>query len=185
MRHVAERTDFRAKTLLFTLMAIGLLIPGFARCHGLAVLLHPRIGLVNQFLVTDARPQRSAVQHQSLSAWAGCKASTSRRRLHHDGGCVPSMDPTLEEAAEMHGAGPWRVIRRITVRLAWARYPRRLDLHLHDCVRGLRCARHHRLGHRIFTFTTYLYLLLNPQDVLPKIRARGRALRPSRWRSRP
>ena len=39
-------------------------------------------------------------------------------------------------------------------------------------------------GNRIFTFTTYLYLLLNPQDVLPKYGLRGRASRPSRWRSR-
>src|SRR6185369_10924247 len=45
---LAERTDFRAKTLLFTLMAIGLLIPGFAVAMGWLFLLHPRIGLLNQ-----------------------------------------------------------------------------------------------------------------------------------------
>ena len=45
---IAERTDFRAKTLLFTLMAIGLLIPGFAVAMGWLFLLHPRIGLLNQ-----------------------------------------------------------------------------------------------------------------------------------------
>src|SRR5262245_49209741 len=49
---LAERTDFRAKTLLFTLMAVGLLIPGFAVAMGWLFLLHPRIGLVNQFLVS-------------------------------------------------------------------------------------------------------------------------------------
>ena len=31
-------------------------------------------------------------------------------------------------------------------------------------------------GNRIFTFTTYLYLLLNPQDALPQLRPRRRAL---------
>src|SRR5262249_4891769 len=31
---LAERTDFHAKTLLFTLMAVGLLIPGFATAMG-------------------------------------------------------------------------------------------------------------------------------------------------------
>ena len=34
---LVERTDLRAKTLLFTLMAVGLLIPGLCRGHGLAV----------------------------------------------------------------------------------------------------------------------------------------------------
>ena len=45
---LVERTDFSAKTLLFTLMAIGLLIPGFAAAMGWLFMLHPRIGLVNQ-----------------------------------------------------------------------------------------------------------------------------------------
>src|SRR5205085_10644663 len=48
---LAERTDFRAKTLLFTLMAVGLLIPGFAAAMGWLFLLHPRIGLFNQLLI--------------------------------------------------------------------------------------------------------------------------------------
>ncbi len=77
---LAERTDFRAKTLLFTLMAIGLLIPGFAAAMGWLFLLHPRIGLLNQFLVTHVRPvaaRRST--SPASSAWAGCRASTSRR----------------------------------------------------------------------------------------------------------
>ena len=50
---LAERTDFRAKTLLFTLMAVGLLIPGFAAAMGWLFLLHPRIGLLNQFLMSS------------------------------------------------------------------------------------------------------------------------------------
>src|SRR5262249_12861255 len=48
---VGRRTHVRAKTLLFTLMAVGLLIPGFAVAMGWLFLLHPRIGLVNQLLV--------------------------------------------------------------------------------------------------------------------------------------
>src|SRR5262249_48987757 len=50
---LAERTDFHAKTLLCTLMAVGLLIPGFAAAMGWLFLLHPRIGLVNQWLVAS------------------------------------------------------------------------------------------------------------------------------------
>jgi iron(III) transport system permease protein len=49
---LAERTDIRAKMLLFTLMAMGLLIPGFATAMGWLFLMHPRIGLVNQLLVS-------------------------------------------------------------------------------------------------------------------------------------
>src|SRR5215469_12872799 len=49
---LVERTDFPGKTILLTLMTVGLLIPGFAVAMGWLFLLHPRIGLVNQFLVS-------------------------------------------------------------------------------------------------------------------------------------
>ncbi len=79
-----------------------------------------------------------------------------------------SMDPTLEEAAEMHGAGAWRVLRRITVRLAW---PGILAASIYIFMTAFAAFDVPAIigwGNRIFTFTTYLYLLLNPQDVLPR-----------------
>src|SRR5438874_11015365 len=114
---LAERTDFRAKTLLFTLMAIGLLIPGFAAAMGWLFLLHPRIGLGNQFLVTSfglAGPPLPIttligmgwVQGLNLAPLAFIMTAAVFR----------SMDPTLEEAADMHGGGAWTVVRRITMR---------------------------------------------------------------------
>src|SRR5262249_20833791 len=99
---LAERTDFRAKTLLFTLMAIGLLIPGFAAAMGWLFLLHPRIGLVNQLLITSfglSGPPLSIttilgmgwVQGLNLAPLAFIMTAAVFR----------SMDPSLEEAAEV------------------------------------------------------------------------------------
>src|SRR4029077_10552490 len=48
---LVERTDFPGKPVVFTLMTIALLIPGFAVALGWLFLLHPRIGLVNQALM--------------------------------------------------------------------------------------------------------------------------------------
>jgi iron(III) transport system permease protein len=47
---LVERTDFRGKTLIFTMMTIGLLMPGFASAMGWLFLFHPRIGLANLWL---------------------------------------------------------------------------------------------------------------------------------------
>src|SRR5215469_14536878 len=47
---LVERSDLPGKPLLFTLMAIGLLLPGFGSAMGWLFLLHPRIGLVNAWL---------------------------------------------------------------------------------------------------------------------------------------
>jgi iron(III) transport system permease protein len=166
---LAERTDFRAKTLLFTLMAVGLLIPGFAAAMGWLFLLHPRIGLLNQLLISTfglSGPPLSIttilgmgwVQGLNLAPLAFIMTAAVFR----------SMDPTLEEAAEMHGAGALRVLRRITVRLAW---PGILAASIYIFMTAFAAFDVPAIigwGNRIFTFTTYLYLLLNPQDVLPK-----------------
>ena len=79
-----------------------------------------------------------------------------------------SLDPTLEEAARMHGAGPFTVLRRITLRLAW---PGILAAAIYIFMTAFAAFDVPAIigwGNRIFTFTTYLYLLLNPQDTLPR-----------------
>jgi iron(III) transport system permease protein len=166
---LAERTDFPAKTLLFTLMAVGLLIPGFAAAMGWLFLLHPRIGLLNQLLMSSfhlAGPPLSIstiagmgwVQGLNLAPLAFIMTAAVFR----------SMDPTLEEAAQMHGAAPFTVLRRITVRLAW---PGILAAAIYIFMTAFAAFDVPAIigwGNRIFTFTTYLYLLLNPQDALPR-----------------
>jgi iron(III) transport system permease protein len=166
---IAERTDFRAKTLLFTLMAIGLLIPGFAVAMGWLFLLHPRIGLINQALMSvlglTSPPFNITgilgmgwVQGLNLAPLAFIMTAAVFR----------SMDPSLEEAAEVHGAGPLRVLRRITVRLAW---PGIMAASIYVFMTAFAAFDVPAIigwGSRIFTFSTFLYLLLSPQDVLPR-----------------
>src|SRR5712671_6059536 len=166
---IAERTDFRAKTMLFTLMAVGLLIPGFAAAMGWLFLLHPRIGLLNQFLVSTFGLSGPPLPISTLAGMGWVQGlNLAPLAFIMTAAVFRSMDPTLEEAAEMHGAGPWRVVRRITVRLAW---PGILAASIYIFMTAFAAFDVPAIigwGNRIFTFTTYLYLLLNPQDVLPK-----------------
>jgi iron(III) transport system permease protein len=164
---IAERTDFGAKTLIFTLMAIGLLIPGFAAAMGWLFLLHPRIGLVNQLFMQTfgiAAPFNIIsiagmgwVQGLNLAPLAFIMTAAVFR----------SMDPSLEEAAEMHGASRATVLRRVTVPLAW---PGILAASIYIFMIGFAAFDVPAIigwGNRLFTFSTYLYLLLNPQEVEP------------------
>src|SRR5260370_11116762 len=78
------------------------------------------------------------------------------------------MDPTFEEVGRMDGGGAWTVLRRITVRLAW---PGILAASIYIFMTAFAAFDVPAIigwGNRIFTFTTYLYLLLNPQDSLPR-----------------
>src|SRR6202140_634904 len=116
---LAERTDFPAKTLLFTLMAIGLLIPGFAAAMGWLFLLHPRIGLINQLLMDAfhlAAPPFNIMSIAGMGFVQGLNLAPLAFIM--TAAVFRAMDPSLEEAAQMHGGGFWTVLRRITVRLA-------------------------------------------------------------------
>jgi len=165
---IAERTDFRAKTLLFTLMAIGLLIPGFAVAMGWLFLLHPRIGLINQlFQIVFGIPSPFSITTILGMGWVQ-GLNLAPLAFIMTAAVFRSMDPSLEEAAEVHGAGALRVLRRITVRLAW---PGIMAASIYVFMTAFAAFDVPAIigwGNRIFTFSTYLYLLLNPQDVLPR-----------------
>src|SRR4029077_15527133 len=136
---------------------------------GWLFLLHPRIGLLNQLLVGTFGLSGPPLNITSLLGMGWVQGlNLAPLAFIMTAAVFRSMDPTLEEAAEMHGAGPWRVIRRITVRLAW---PGILAASIYIFMTAFAAFDVPAIigwGNRIFTFTTYLYLLLNPQDVLPK-----------------
>jgi iron(III) transport system permease protein len=166
---IAERTDFRAKTLLFTLMAVGLLIPGFAAAMGWLFLLHPRIGLLNQWLVGSFGFSGPPLNITSIAGMGWVQGLNLAPLAFIMAAAVfRSMDPTLEEAAQIHGAGALRVAWRITARLA---SPGILAAAIYIFMTAFAAFDVPAIigwGNRIFTFTTYLYLLLNPQDTLPQ-----------------
>lgn len=166
---LVERTDLRAKSLPFTLMAVGLLIPGFAAAMGWLFMLHPRIGVLNRLLMQafdlSAAPLNiisivgmGFVQGLNLAPLAFIMTAAVFR----------AMDPALEEAALIHGGGTWTVLRRVTLPLAW---PGVLAASIYIFMIGFTAFDVPAIigwGDRLFTFSTYLYLLLNPQDVLPR-----------------
>lgn len=166
---LVERTDLRCKSLPFTLMAVGLLIPGFAAAMGWLFMLHPRIGVLNQLLMhlfdLAAAPLNiisifgmGFVQGLNLAPLAFIMTAAVFR----------AMDPSLEEAALIHGGSAWTVLRRVTLPMAW---PGVLAASIYIFMIGFTAFDVPAIigwGDRLFTFSTYLYLLLNPQDVLPR-----------------
>src|SRR5580704_13624609 len=166
---LAERTDFPAKTLLFTLMAVGLLIPGFAAAMGWLFLLHPRIGLLNQFLISTFHLAAPPLDINSIVGMGWVQGlNLAPLAFIMTAAVFRAMDPTLEEAAQMHGAGAITVLRRITVRLAWPGIMAAAIYIFMTAFAAFDVPAIIGWGNRIFTFTTYLYLLLNPQDTLPR-----------------
>jgi iron(III) transport system permease protein len=169
MAWLMERTDFPGKPVVFTLMTVALLIPGFAVALGWVFLLHPRIGLINQALMSllglDAAPFNigsifwmGIVEGLSLAPLTFIMTSVVMR----------SMDPALEEAAAMSGAKPWQAVWRVTARVLW---PGLLAAAIYVsavCFAAFDVPAILGLTHRIFTFSTYVFYSLTPTEGLPE-----------------
>lgn len=155
---LVERTDLKGKTLAYTAMTLGLLMPGFFTAMGWLLLLHPRMGTLNlaaMNLFGLSHPPINIititgmgwVQGLSLASLAFIMMAASLR----------AMDPSLEEAARMSGARLLARIRRITVPLilpsitATGLYIVTIAISVFDVPAII------GLANRIFTFSTYLY----------------------------
>jgi iron(III) transport system permease protein len=166
---IAERTDLPCKILIYTLMTVGLVLPGFTTAMGWMFLLNPKVGVINVWLVQllglDGPPFAITsvfgmgwVQGLNLASVAFVMTAATFR----------AMDPALEEAAHMSGAGFRHTWLRITMRLAW---PGILAASIFVFTMGFAAFDVPAvigLGSRIFTFSTYILVLLNPDESLPK-----------------
>ncbi len=165
---LVERSDLPGKPLLFTLMAIGLLLPGFGSAMGWLFLMHPRIGLVNVWIQQHSGigpvfniasvVGMGWVQGLSLAPLAFIMTAAVFR----------ATDPALEEAAQMAGATFGRRLWRITLPLAW---PGVLAAGIYIFTIGFAAFDVPAIigwSNRVFTFSTYLVLQLSPTDALPR-----------------
>lgn len=166
---LVERTDFPGKTTLLTFMTIGLLIPGFAVAMGWLFLLHPRIGIVNQYLQNTFGFIEAPLSITTLTGMGWVQGlNLTPVAFIMTAGAFRAMDPKLEEAAEASGASTARMIRTVTIPLIW---PGVLAAAIYIFTVGLSAFDVPAIigwSNRIFTFSTYMYLMVSPQEGLPK-----------------
>ena len=166
---LVERTDFKAKTLLFTLMAIGPADSRLCRGHGMAVPAAPAHRPLNQLLVHTLHILDTPLNISSIIGMGWVQGlNLAPLAFIMTAAVFRSMDPSLEEAAQIHGASYFGTLRQVTARLAW---PGILAASIYIFMTGFAAFDVPAIigwGNRIFTFSTYLYLLINPQDTLPE-----------------
>jgi iron(III) transport system permease protein len=166
---IVERTNLPRKELTFTLMTVGLLVPGFLSAMGWVFLLHQRIGLVNVALsgVLSAEWARlniaspagmGFVQGLGLAPLAFIMIAATFR----------STNPELEEAAAAHGISLFRSLYWVTLPLV---FPGILAAGIYILTIGLAAFDVPAvvgLSNRIFTFSTFLYTQVHPQEGPPR-----------------
>lgn len=162
---LTERTTLPAKSAVYTIMTLGLLIPGIYTAMGWTFMAHQRIGFLNRWLVSafglEQGPINIAtpigmgfVQGLSLAALAFILTAQMFR----------AMNPSLEEAAKIHGMGFFSTLRRVTLPLA---FPAILAAIIYIVTIGIATFDIPAiigLGNRVYMLSTFVYLKTNPGD---------------------
>ena len=117
---LVERTDLPGKTLIITLIALSILIPGFLKAMGWILLLSPQIGMANVFLINLLGLKAAPFNIYGLGGVILIQGLTFTPAMFFlISGSMRSVDPTLEEAASMAGASRLKTIVRVTAPLLW------------------------------------------------------------------
>ncbi len=169
MAWLVERTDFPGKRVVFTLLTVALLIPGFSVALGWLFLLSPRIGLINLALQSVFGLASAPFDISTLLGMGMVEGlSLTPVTFIMTAVVIRSIDPALEAAASIGGANLWQTLRRVTMPLAW---PGILAASIYVFTIGFAAFDVPAilgLTSRIFTFSTYVYLEVNPSDGLPE-----------------
>jgi iron(III) transport system permease protein len=162
---IVERTDLRGRSFIYTLTTIGVFIPGFFSAMGWILFAHPRIGMLNKWLMDWFHLRHAPfnivsiagmgfVQGFGLAGLVFVFTTTSLR----------SMDGSLEEAASMSGAGHLTILRRVTFPLAWPGILAAVIFVITITVSAFDVPLLIGLPNRIYTFSTLLITLSGTTD---------------------
>lgn len=168
MAWLVERTDLPGRGVILPSMTIGLLVPGFVAAMGWLLLFHPRIGLVNKWIMSvfsiPSAPFNvgtlvgmGVVQGISLAGLVFIMVAAAFR----------AMDPSLEESAQIHGLRLHQRLRTVTIPLLW---PGILGAGIYAATIGFAAFDVPAiigLGNNIFTFSTLIYDQARPQNAAP------------------
>lgn len=165
---LVERTDLPGRGWVVSLLTMTLAVPAFFPAMGWQFLLHPRIGVVNRwlmdFLNLDAAPFNIGtipgmgfVQGLNFVGLAFIMIAPAFR----------NMDPALEESAQVHGARFRDRLWCVTLPLMWPSilaaglYVMALGITTFDVPAFL------GMSNRTYTLSTFLYVRAQPLDAPP------------------
>ena len=164
-----ERTDLPHKALAMSLLGSGILFPTFLKAMGWVFLLHPRIGIINTFLMRlfDLKnaplniatlPGIGFVEGLTLTPLACVMISAALR----------GMNPALVEAASIHGVSKFKTLLKVELPLVWPALVSAVIWMLTVAIAAFDVPGVIGMANNIFTFSTAVYFMINPNEGLPR-----------------
>ena len=162
---LTERTNIPGKGLVYATMTLGLLIPGIYTAMGWTFIAHQRVGFLNRWLVSTfgleqgpfniATPAGMGfVQGLSLAALAFILTAQMFR----------AMNPSLEEAAKIHGMSFFATLRRVTLPLAFPAILAAVIYIATIAIATFDIPAIIGLSNRVYMLSTFVFLKTNPGD---------------------
>jgi iron(III) transport system permease protein len=165
MAWIAERTDLPGRGTLYPLMTAGLLVPGFFNALGWLLLLHPRIGMINVWMMQLAHLQGAPFNVVSIAGMGLVQGlGLATLMFIMCGPAFRNLDASLEESAQVHGLSFLDRTRTITLPLLW---PSILAAIIYVFMVGLAVFDVPAiigLSNRLYTYSTFVYNITNPSS---------------------
>lgn len=168
MAWLIHRTDMPLKDFIMMAVALTVLVPGFLKAMGWIVLLSKDIGFLNVFLTSLFGLKESPLNIESIWGIAFVQGLMLTPTLFFlVSGPMKSLDPALEEAAEIAGAGKLTTILRISFPLVW---PAALGGAIYTFMTAISIYEVAALigGGRIGVLATELFFYTQPEAGLPR-----------------
>ncbi|MGZ8426711.1 MAG: ABC transporter permease [Candidatus Binatia bacterium] len=166
---LVERTDMPYKALAMSLLSIGILFPTFLKAMGWVFLLHPRIGVINIFLMQLFGLSTAPLNIATLTGIGWVQGLTLTPLAYvMISAALKSMNPSLVEAASVHGVSQWRTLVRIELPLIWPALFSAVIWMFTVAIAAFDVPGVIGMANNIFTFSTAIYFMINPNEGLPR-----------------
>ncbi len=164
-----ERTDLPHKSLAMSLLGSGILFPTFLKAMGWVFLLHPRIGVINTFLMQLFELKRAPLNIASLPGIGFVEGLTlTPLACVMIAAALRGMNPVLVEAASIHGVSKLKTLLRIELPLVWPALVSSMIWMLTVAIAAFDVPGVIGMANNIFTFSTAIYFMINPNEGLPR-----------------
>jgi iron(III) transport system permease protein len=164
-----ERTDLRYKALAMSLLSIGILFPTFLKAMGWVFLCHPRIGVVNAVLMQLFDLKSAPVNIATLGGIGFVQGLTLTPLAYvMISAALRSMNPALVEAANVHGVSKLKTLLGVELPLIWPALFSAVIWMFTVAIAAFDVPGVIGMANNIFTFSTAVYFMINPNEGLPR-----------------
>jgi len=164
-----ERSDMPYKATAMSLLGIGILFPTFLKAMGWVFLLHPRIGVINIVLMNLFGLTKSPLNIATVQGIGFVEGLTLTPLAYvMISAALRSMNPALVEASSIHGVRKWKTLLRVELPLIWPALLSAVIWMLTVAIAAFDVPGVIGMANNIFTFSTAVYFMINPNEGLPR-----------------